>query len=1736
MAIPFKSIVEFEDDVVIQSDGNLIIESLDTGVSDDILIIDPNGKVEKRTLSSLTPTLEEVLIAGNWGNRSIGLQDDTPIGVSMTVENIYSPTQYSARMYAGPFGSNISLDGGQDFIWQLNSTSINNVATLEDNFIRTTVDPVHGDDLVRKSYVDNLVSLVPTPNLQQVLTVGNSASTSINLNSSSSEVNYWVGNSGTTGFVKMFANSGTGELGLQFSSVSGGGVKTISPVYFENALELNAGQQFRVYQNPVNANDLARKAYVDSLVYTHPTQTAITVTATGVEVMSNITVNTLGHTTAFTKRTLPTASDSVTGVLSSANWTTFNNKQAALVSGTNIKTINGVSVLGSGDMTVGGVDIKNAVGVSQWFTSDVNPDIRFAGSGDTTISFNATTRTITINSTPGSGTGGAVTSFNSRTGGVVSEVGDYNLDMMGDVNLTSLSNLQILQYDSSITKWKNVTLNTSIVPEGTNQYFTQARARQSISLTTTGGSGASTYNNSTGIFNIPNYTLSGLGGQPLNSVLTSIGGLTTGTGLLKLTSGVASLDTNTYALNSSLGNYVLKSGDTMTGTLNGTQVTMSGNISTTNSGGNGHFIRLENASTYTRLNFGITGQILFQLQNATNGTMYFSQYDGSSIVVRQTFDVFGNILLSPVDRVHVTGDVRVSNQLISQVAVGTAPLVVTSTTLVTNLNSDLLDGEHGSYYLNRVNHIGVQPISSITNLQTTLDGKQPNIVLSSQKLMGRYSTGSGSYEEISIGSGLSLSGAGVLTATGTVNNGTLTLGVGTGLTGSASFTANQAGNSTFTVGVDTSYFDGRYVNVNGDTMTGTLNMNGAGIVITPSSGIKTFLSFINPNGTGSSYFDSYIVQESNNLIHWYSTNGSTAGELELGFSDVYINGESIATKQFVLDNSYVHPNSGVTPSTYNNVTVNAQGHVTSGSNVSYLVPSDLANYVTTNTDQSGIAGNKQWTGHHRFTPSNNTALTPVANSVRITRSSDITQIMIDGNDGTAGLVLYGAPSGAGAQLWLKSGSIQATPPEYSSGGFQVLVRNNSTALWERKTLQTSDISGLQSNYVSTNTDQLSGLTGHKYWNGTHRFLPTVEAAPTANSVSINHLGGTGTSIRGYNSSNVQAYILRNYATSGVQMELAQGGIKALANAYTTGGYSVLARNNTTGIFETVTNPDRFIAYSSLDLNTAINGGVFTWVTTSENPPVASTYGTGITFVGGSTTGNGNPSNSWINQLMATTGNDWFIRQSINNSSNWTSSYKIWTEKQFTQTNINSWNAIAAGSYVNTTGAQTGLAGNKTWTGAHSFSGNNITISSDNTGVVFNGGGMVYKRSGGGITIRRHNDVSDVVIENAAATERYRIFSENWSLFKGNSTNWNSGDVQDLGDKSTLAYANSSGITGTPESSNSYILHLTHPNNSTVWMQLGVPYGNNTKVYVRQNNAGTIRPWSALAYESWVTTNFVSSSVLTGYVPTSRTVSAGTGLTGGGALSGNISLAVNFGTAAGTVSQGNHNHDGSYVPLTRGLQFQTSTPSALSITGTSSTNLSVDRTVNYSVNFGTGSGQVAEGNHGHHIHNLSGVAVSSPSSGQVLKWNGSNWVNQSEGGGGSWVPTSRQMSFQTSTPGALSIGGTPTTYLDQDRTINYSVNFGTGSGQVAEGNHNHHIHNLNGVSVSSPGNGQVLKWNGSNWTNQNDNTGESSVSWNITEDALSWRDNSNTTILFRVTSMSIFIKYGSQPWREVEFTF
>jgi hypothetical protein len=93
------------------------------------------------------------------------------------------------------------------------------------------------------------------------------------------------------------------------------------------------------------------------------------------------------------------------------------------------------------------------------------------------------------------------------------------MDELHNVAAQNPSNGDILQYVTSTGLWTKIAGTTSAISEGTNLYFTNARSRSAISLTTTGTSGAATYNSTTGVLNVPNYADTDTG-------ITSLNGLT----------------------------------------------------------------------------------------------------------------------------------------------------------------------------------------------------------------------------------------------------------------------------------------------------------------------------------------------------------------------------------------------------------------------------------------------------------------------------------------------------------------------------------------------------------------------------------------------------------------------------------------------------------------------------------------------------------------------------------------------------------------------------------------------------------------------------------------------------------------------------------------------------------------------------------------------------------------------------------------------------------------------------------------------------------------------------------------------------------------------------------------------------------------------------------------------------------------------------------------------------------
>ena len=159
--------------------------------------------------------------------------------------------------------------------------------------------------------------------------------------------------------------------------------------------------------NFTNLNSAKLEAAVTSVA-------ALTIGSTGTDLSSTVAN---GSTTPVISLQVPTASATNRGALSAVDWSTFNGKQAALVSGTNIKTVNGTTLLGSGDV---GVGVTSVTGTSPVASSGgATPAISMAAANTTTNGYLTSTDWNTFNGKQAAGSyvtsGGALGTPSSGT-------------------------------------------------------------------------------------------------------------------------------------------------------------------------------------------------------------------------------------------------------------------------------------------------------------------------------------------------------------------------------------------------------------------------------------------------------------------------------------------------------------------------------------------------------------------------------------------------------------------------------------------------------------------------------------------------------------------------------------------------------------------------------------------------------------------------------------------------------------------------------------------------------------------------------------------------------------------------------------------------------------------------------------------------------------------------------------------------------------------------------------------------------------------------------------------------------------------------------------------------------------------------------------------------------------------------------------------------------------------------
>jgi len=177
-----------------------------------------------------------------------------------------------------------------------------------------------------------------------------------------------------------------------------------------------------------------------------------------------------------------------------------------------------------------------------------------------------------------------------------------------------------------------------------------------------------------------------------------------------------------------------------------------------------------------------------------------------------------------------------------------------------------------------------------------------------------------------------------------------------------------------------------------------------------------------------------------------------------------------------------------------------------------------------------------------------------------------------------------------------------------------------------------------------------------------------------------------------------------------------------------------------------------------------------------------------------------------------------------------------------------------------------------------------------------------------------------------------------------------------------------------------------------------------------------------------------------------------------AFSKNTAFNKNFGTSAGTVSEGNHTHTGVYEPADGTI---------LKDADIGVTVQAYDATYLVDADIGV---TVAAFAHNHTLDGLSNVTITTIASNEILKWSGSAWINNTLAEAG--VAASGDLTSHTGdatihfTQAAISITESQISDLQS-----YSLT-----------SHNHTLDSLSNVTISAIASGEILKWNGSIWIN------------------------------------------------------
>ena len=318
------------------------------------------------------------------------------------------------------------------------------------------------------------------------------------------------------------------------------------------------------------------------------------------------------------------------------------------------------------------------------------------------------------------GLGGITASFLSGTSGIsynsTTGVISYSGTVYTDASIRALlSGSTGISYNST---------TGAISYSGT--VYTDSSVRALISLTTTGTSGASTFNNTTGVINVPEYTLAGLGGISLTSLSGGTGITYNNTTGAISYSGTVYTDASVRALISASGNVSYNNTTGVISLTSGNLTEATSSVLTITGGtgavlGSGTSIQVKQATTSVSGFLSSTDWTTFNNKaNALSGTTnYIAKFTSSTGIgnssIIDTANTYiqinknGSSITAPIFQIVPTTTTNSSLMQLDNAGAGT--LYIGRQNSVGN--SDLI-GSLGAY-ASVLGHTGTQTLHLITN-------------------------------------------------------------------------------------------------------------------------------------------------------------------------------------------------------------------------------------------------------------------------------------------------------------------------------------------------------------------------------------------------------------------------------------------------------------------------------------------------------------------------------------------------------------------------------------------------------------------------------------------------------------------------------------------------------------------------------------------------------------------------------------------------------------------------------------------------------------------------------------------------------------------------------------------------------------------------------------------------------------------------------------------------------------